>query len=82
MSFWKNWKKPKPIVPASVKPLEKLRLVRLDGPCETSCAICFEWRPCHHWDRDFNDLVCPMCAPHVRDAEINLRAFIVERMNA
>jgi hypothetical protein len=75
MSFSSFWNK------KLGKPLAKLRIVRLDYPVESNCAVCLEWHPCHHYDRDFSDFVCVGCADDVRSAEIQLRAFIVERMH-
>jgi len=80
MKFWKNWKKT--AEPAAIKPLAKLHIIRMDYPIESDCHVCLEWRECLHYDRDFIDMVCPGCVEHVRDAEIQLRAFIVEGMSA
>lgn len=71
MSFFSKKKQPQ-------QPLDKLHVVRLNYPIETDCGICGEWHPCLHFDRDLNDLICSHCWGPLRDAEIQLRAFVVK----
>lgn len=59
------------------RPLDRLRIVRLEAPLSGDCGVCGHYVESNHFDRDLLDVVCGSCHGFVRDAEIQLRAFVM-----
>lgn len=63
----------------SPKPLARLATVQLTHPVEADCGVCGEDLICHFYDHDLRSPICAPCRGALRDAEIQLRAFIVNK---